>query len=104
VLRAEPLRLGYYGPVQPATPREIEQLAAGDKPIGVMKFFCKMPRQIYLTRDLAAAVSADDGAASDVIEFRGGTYAVMQVAPWQHFKWVRAFAALKEGILWHPYT
>lgn len=99
-----PTKRTYYGPVQPASPKEIEQLSTGDQPVGVMKFFCKLPNQLYLTRDLSKVESEDDGAVSDVIQFRGCTYTIIRVMPWGHYGWLRAFATMKEGILWQPST
>jgi len=94
--------LKFYGPVQPATVKEIEHLSSGDQVKGVMKFFCKSPKELFLTRDLSEVESADDGAASDLIFFHGGVYEVIQVMPWGHFGWYRAFATLKGGVVWRP--
>ncbi|MCL2084423.1 MAG: hypothetical protein FWH06_04090 [Oscillospiraceae bacterium] len=102
VLSPVPQRLKYYGPVQPATVKEIEQLSTGDQPIAVMKFMCKMPRRLFLTRDLSQAETGDDGAISDMILFRGNSYSIIQVMPWNHFKWMRAFAVLKGGVMCPP--
>ena len=92
--------LKYFGPVQPASPKEIEQLSIGDQVNGVFKFFCKSPKQLYLTRDLSAVAGKDDGSASDEILFRGNTYTIIRVMPWDHYGWQRAFATLKEGVVW----
>jgi hypothetical protein len=90
----EPQTLSFYGAVQPATVREIEQLGRGDDVNGVMKFFTRQPNDIYITRELN---EADDIQISDEIEFHGSLYKVLQVMPWQHGGWTRAFASLKEG-------
>jgi hypothetical protein len=103
-LTPEPLRLKYYGPVQPATPKEIEQLSTGDQVVDVMKFMCKMPRQLYITADLSEVRAEDDGEVSDEILFRGNTYQIIQVMPWDHYKWQRAYAVLKGGVVWHHST
>ena len=90
-----PTRLPYYGAVQPATTRDIEQLGIGDNEKGVMKFFCRNPKTIYLTSNFD---ESDTGVqVSDEIEFRGYTYKVLQISPWQHQGWTRAFASLKGG-------
>jgi hypothetical protein len=102
VLSQTPQRLRYYGSVQPATPKEIEQLPTGDQPKGVMKFFCKHPKQIFLTRDLSNVRGESDGAASDEIFFKGSIYQVVHVTPWDHNGWQRAFAVLKGGAVWNP--
>jgi hypothetical protein len=93
---SEPVRLSYYGAVQPATTRDIEQLGIGDDVKGVMKFFCRQPKDIYLTSNLKD--SAGNIQVSDEIEFRGMRYKVIQVSPWQHYGWTRAFASLKGAV------
>ena len=90
---SEPERLSYYGAVQPATTRDIDQLGIGDDQKGVMKFFCKQPKDIYLTSNLKD--SGGNIRVSDEIEFRGRRYKVIQVSPWQHNGWTRAFGSLE---------
>ena len=102
VVLDDPVKLKYFGPVQPATVKEAEELSSGDQTKGIMKFFCKKPRELFITRDLSAVANIDDMAASDEILFLGNIYDIMQVTPWGHFGWLRAFAALKGGIVWHP--
>jgi hypothetical protein len=90
---SEPQVLNFYGAVQPATVRELEQMAIGDNEHGVMKFFTRKPNDIYITREFSETT---DIQISDEIEFRGSLYKVLQVMPWQHGGWTRAFASLKE--------
>jgi hypothetical protein len=94
VIDDPPLTLNFYGAVQPATTREIEQLGIGDREKGVMKFFTRQPHDIHITRELG---QNNDGSIqiSDEIEFLGSAYKVLQVAPWRHGGWTRAFASLK---------
>jgi hypothetical protein len=96
----EPVELRYFGPVQPATVKEIEQLPEGDQLKGVVKFICKMPKQIFLTRDLSELGDDDLGAVSDEIVYRGYIYKVVQVMPWDANGFMRSFAALKGGVMW----
>ena len=91
-----PERLEYYGVVQPATAREIQQMGIGDDEQGVMKFFCRQPKDINLTCNLNE--DSDEVKVSDEIEFRGNLYKVLKISPWQHNNWTRAFAALKGAI------
>jgi hypothetical protein len=94
-----PERLSYYGTVQPATTRDIEQMNIGDDEKGVMKFFCRQPKDIYLTHNFNEYGEDDDHIqVSDEIEFRGLVYKVLQISPWQHAGWTRAFAALKGAV------
>jgi hypothetical protein len=92
----EPEQLLYYGAVQPATVRDLAQLAIGDNETGVMKFFCKEPKKLFLTHPFD---EGDETSAqvSDEILFRGRLYKVLQISPWQHHGWTRAFASLKGG-------
>jgi hypothetical protein len=92
----EPETLSYYGAVQPATTRDLEQLGIGDNEKGVMKFFCRQPKEIYITDNFDE--SSETAQVSDEIIFRGMSYKVIQVSPWQHMGWTRAFAAL-EGVV-----
>jgi len=89
---SEPQTMQYYGAVQPATTRELDQLEIGDNEHGVMKFFTRQPYDIYVTHDF----TEDDTSIqiSDEIEFRGLRYKVLQVMPWQHGGWTRAFASV----------
>lgn len=91
-----PERLLYYGAVQPASTRDIEQLGIGDTEKGVMKFFCRQPKDIYLTQQFYE--EDENIQVSDEIEFRGSLYKVLQISPWQHGGFTRAFASLKGGV------
>jgi hypothetical protein len=95
VVSDTPDRLSYYGAVQAASTRDIQQLGIGDNETGVMKFFCRQPKDIYLTSNFD---DTDESAqVSDEIEFGGSLYKVLQVSPWQQNGWTRAFASLKGG-------
>ena len=96
VIDDPPKRLQYYGAVQPATTRDIEQMNIGEDEKGVMKFFCRQPKDIYLTNNLDE--ENPNIQVSDEIEFRGLLYKVLQISPWQHGGWTRAFASLKGEI------
>jgi len=90
---SDPVRLSFYGAVQPATVKEIEQLDIGDDEKGVMKFFCRQPNDIFITDNFDE--NNVNVQISDEIEFRGQLYKVLQVSPWQHGGWTRAYASLK---------
>jgi hypothetical protein len=91
-----PERFAYYGAVQPATTLDLQQMGIGDNEQGVMKFFCKQPKDIFITNQFDE--TNKDLQISDEIEFRGLLYKVIRVSPWQHNNWTRAFAAL-EGVI-----
>jgi len=90
VINEPPDRLTYYGVVQPATTFELQQLGIGDNEQGVMKFFCKQPKDFY--------IATDSSNVSDEIEFRDKLYKILKVSPWQHGNWTRAFGVLKGTI------
>lgn len=91
-----PKRLSYYGAVQPATTRDLAQLGIGDTEKAVMKFFCRAPKEIYLTHSFDD--NDETAQVSDEIEFRGSVYKVLRVSPWQQNGFTRAFASLKGGM------
>lgn len=91
---SEPEILNFYGAVQPASVREIQQLHIGDNEHGIMKFFTRKPNDIFITKELS---ESEEIQISDEIEFDGRIYKVLQVMPWHHGGWCRAFASLKEG-------
>jgi len=84
---SEPEMLQYYGPVQPATQKELDQLPEGDRQNGTMKFFCKPPKDLHIT-------SEDDEEAnvSDEIIYRGQRYKIFAVKDWMPHGYIRAFA------------
>jgi hypothetical protein len=84
-------KLRFHGPVQPASPKELEQLPEGDRQKDIMKFFCRPPSRIRVTMD---AQSGGEGeSVSDMIEFRGMLYKVLQVADWSLNGFFRAFGS-----------
>ena len=93
---SEPERLLYYGAVQPATTHDLAQFGIGDEERGVMKFFCRQPKDIYLTNNLDE--HNETIQISDEIEFRGYVYKVLRVNLWQHHGFTQAFASLKGGL------
>lgn len=92
----EPEVLEFYGAVQPASVREIQQLHFGDHEHGIMKFFTRKPNDLYITREISDNEDIADAVVSDEIEFDGRLYKVLQVMPWHHGGWCRAYASLKE--------
>ncbi len=89
----EPERLEYFGAAQPASAFDLKQYGIGDDEQGVMKFFCRAPKVLHLTRNI------DDESAqiSDEIVYCGNLYKVVRVSPWNPNGWMRAFASLKGG-------
>lgn len=58
-----------------------------------MKFFTRKPNDLYITKEFS---ESEEIQISDEIEFDGRLYKVLQVMPWHHGGWCRAFASLKE--------
>jgi len=87
VVLGEPETLKYYGPVQPAKQKELDQLPEGDRHTGTMKFFCKPPKKLYLTNENGGEVGA-----SDEIIYRGEIYKIFAVKDWTENGYIRAFA------------
>lgn len=87
----EPQRIPFYGPVQPASVRELEQLPEGERQKGIMKFMCKNPAELYLTQE---ASGMQKGCVSDEVEWNGYRYKIIQVMPWTHYGWMRAFGVM----------
>lgn len=96
---SEPEILNFFGAVQPASEREIQQLHIGDSEQGVMKFFTRKPNDLYITREFSESDdngNDDNAQVSDEIKFDGRMYKVLKVMPWHNGGWCRAFASLKE--------
>lgn len=87
--KGEPTQLPFYGSVQPATNQDLEQLPAGDRQSGMMKFFCKPPNTFNITTENQGD---DTGFVSDEIIYNGQIYKIVQVKDWSQFGYVRAFA------------
>ena len=89
----EPETLEYYGPVQPATNKELEQLPEGDRHSSTMKFFCKPPKTLHVTSE-----DGENANISDEIIYRGGRYKIFSVKDWTPNGYVRAFAYRIGGV------
>lgn len=83
----EPEILKFYGPVQPPSARELEQLPEGDRQKGVMQFWCKMPREFRISQG-----GKKELWASDEIIWRGQRFKLCQLTPWNHAGWMSALA------------
>jgi hypothetical protein len=64
----------FYGPVQPPSPEELEQVPEADRRQGALDFLSDKP--IHLTRE---------AGNSDEIMYRGERYKVVQVKDWLTF-------------------
>lgn len=83
----EPETLKFYGPVQPPSVRELEQLPEGDRQKGFMQFWCKMPREFRISQG-----SKKESWVSDEIIWRGQRFKLYQLMPWNHAGWMSALA------------
>ena len=82
----EPEILKYYGPVQPATQKELDQLPEGDRQKGTLKFFCKPPLKFHITNENGEA------NVSDEIIYKDDRYKIFAVKDWTENGYIRAFA------------
>lgn len=77
-----------YGPVQPATEDELEQLDIGDRNHITMKFMCAYPMELFITSE-----TENEGQFSDMISYNGKKYKIIKVKPWiSSGGYFRAFA------------
>ncbi|HAQ39924.1 MAG TPA: hypothetical protein DCM73_03195 [Clostridiales bacterium] len=83
--------LNFYGPVQPTSPRELEQFPEGDRQKGIVKFFCSPPNMIYITDIKGSDKEEDITFLSDEILYQGYRYKVLQSAYWGRYGYIRAF-------------
>jgi hypothetical protein len=77
--------LSSYGPVQPATDRDISMLAEGDRVKEVKAFWSSQP--IYGTNAIAGV-----GQSSDILVWQGLNYRVLHVAQQQDYGFWKALA------------
>lgn len=75
--------LPWRGVVQPATPRELERLAEGDRDRETITVYSRVPLRVG---------QRPEGTAADVILWQGQRYEVASVEPWHGY--VRALATL----------
>jgi len=85
-----PRTLRYFGPVQPATEKELEQIPEGDRSHGIMKFMCASPREIYISQ-ASPSPGAKDITVSDQIIYAGKIYKIIKVKHWDANGYLRAF-------------
>ena len=83
----EPKKLKYYGPVQPATSKELEQLPEGDRHSGTMQFYCAPPKTLHITSE-----DGQQANVSDEIVYRGHRYKVFSVKDWSEHGYICASA------------
>lgn len=87
---ASAIELSYYGPVQPATEKELEQFPEGDRERGVMKFMCSPPKRLYIT-ETPNDIGERDIIVSDQIVYDGELYKIIKVKNWKQQGFIRAF-------------
>jgi len=85
----EPVRLNFYGSVQPATNEALQQFPEGDRQKGTMKFYCKAPKTFYTTDEDPATNS---GNVSDEIIYNGQRYKIFAIKDWSAHGYMEAFA------------
>jgi hypothetical protein len=85
-----PTTIPAYGPIRPATDRDIESLPEGDRIKEVKTFWSSQP--MYGTRATAGV-----GRSSDILTWLGLLYRVMSVAQSQDYGFYRAVAVRMKG-------
>jgi len=85
-------KLKYYGPVQPATADELQQIPEGDRSQEIFKFMCAPPKKIYITANKDDGTSENDGYVSDKIIYDGTLWKIIRVMNWRAHGYTRAFA------------
>ena len=91
-----PVEIQYYGSVQPATNKDLQQLPEGDRQSGTMKFFTKPPNTFYITSENQA--NDDMVVMSDEIIYNGDIYKITSVKDWTQFGYVRALGYLVRSV------
>ncbi|GHU70628.1 hypothetical protein FACS1894184_16340 [Clostridia bacterium] len=94
--RPEPTQtqISCIGNIQPATPRELEQLPEGDRSHGAI--VVRTPNPIYISdEEMGECISGADVRTSDELVWRGDRYKVLSAFPWLDYGWVEAYATKK---------
>jgi hypothetical protein len=87
---AAPTTIPAYGPIRPASDRDLEMIPEGDRVKEVKTFWCSQP--IFAMRATAGV-----GSSSDILTWRGLYYRVMGVAQSQDYGFYRAVAVRMKG-------
>jgi hypothetical protein len=86
----KPKRLNYFGPVQPANEKDLQQIPEGDRLKSVVKFMVAPPRTIYLS-DIQPEAGSTDIVVCDKVIYRGAIYKIIGVKNWDENGYTRAF-------------
>jgi hypothetical protein len=82
----------FFGSIQPATTRDLEQVPLGDRVTGAMKFISH--REMFVTH--TKGIGSPSGL-SDTIEWRGDRYGITKVDPWGDFGFWKAIGVRQRG-------
>jgi hypothetical protein len=74
--------LNYFGAVQPAEPKMLEQITEADRTSAVLNFYCASPKVFYLSEKSGGDNSDDDKIIYDKILFKGVYYKIIKVLDW----------------------
>ena len=85
-----PQELRFYGPVQPANDKDMQQVPEGDRTRNIMKFMCKPPKAIYVS-EVRPPETAGEVTVSDQIKYNGYVYKIISVKNWDPNGFVRAY-------------
>lgn len=91
----EDKRLNYYGVVQQASDKEIEQLDIGDNVNHILKFFTTPNRKLYITNDNPN--DNEEDYISDVILYKGDKYKIIKISNWENNGYYRAYTIRVAG-------
>lgn len=87
-LASKPCQIPAFGVIQPATPRALLQVPAGDRVEGSIQIICD--QAIYQTLE-------DRSATSDTVMYQGNEWRVQNVAPWISSGYWSAILVRKTG-------
>ena len=90
--KAKTTLVDFYGIIQPAKAKELEQIPEGDRTDGAQTFHSSSV--IYITH--SGETSTPDGI-SDVITWHNQQYRIMKVWPWDDFGYFKALGVRMSG-------
>lgn len=85
-------RIPFWGIIQPATAKDLVQVAEADRAIGMLGFISE--RQMYTTHTEELGSSS---GLSDTIEWRGHVYKIVSAEPWKDFGFWKAIGSRQSG-------
>lgn len=82
-----------FGIIQPSTPEELEQVPEGDRVKGALSFHS----ETVLFETHTNAPNDPNAGISDIIAWRGQSYRLIKVFPWEDFGYYKAIGVRMSG-------